>query len=248
MNKCVKKVFSVTGDFVRHIIYPDQIKCIVCETELGEDSVYGLCDRCELKRNSQYCETCGRYLYSLATYCNDCKSSERGFDVARAPIIMEGQAHSIIHNFKYGNSRWLAPYLTEYMADSLVREMWDVDLVLPVPLHQKRERQRGYNQSVLIAKELSKKRGIEYDWQLLVRKVDTPYLARMSRQERAEVIKGAFELMDKKAVKGKRVLLVDDVFTTGATADECARVLKKGGAAWVAVLTFASGAIKVPIV
>ena len=247
MNGIVKKVVSAVGDFARAVVCPDGIKCIVCDSELGEDRLDGLCDKCELKRNTQFCDTCGRYLYSLSTYCNDCKKLKRGFDISRASIVMEGQAHKIIHDFKYGGAKWLAPYLAEYMLDSLMRERWDIDLIIPVPLFKKRERERGFNQSALLAREISNRLNIECAEGVLIRKSETSYLARMTRAERAKIIKGAFEVTDKSVVKGKSTLLVDDVLTTGSTADECATVLKKAKAERVYIIAFACGAVKISL-
>ena len=111
------------------------------------------------------------------------------------------------------------------------------DIVLPVPLHPKRLKERGFNQSGLLAKEFSRMQGLPVSFDLLIRKNWTEPQTRLNRKERLENVKGAFSLCDASAVRGRRVLLIDDVFTTGTTLSECAKTLKKAGASEVHVLT-----------
>ncbi len=114
-----------------------------------------------------------------------------------------------------------------------------MDLIVPVPLHIRRLREREFNQALLLARELSKRTGIPYHERTLRKIKDTPFQTALKGRERRKNVKGAFHVEKREEIKGKTILLVDDVYTTGATVNECARTLLKGGAARVAVLTLA---------
>jgi len=114
-----------------------------------------------------------------------------------------------------------------------------VDLIVPVPLHVRRLRQRGFNQALLLAKELSKRTGIRYGQRVLRKVKDTPFQSTLKGTERRKNIKGAFHVNNTEEARGKSILLVDDVCTTGATVNECARTLLNGGAERVVALTLA---------
>jgi ComF family protein len=115
----------------------------------------------------------------------------------------------------------------------------DYSLIVPVPLHPRRLRQRGFNQSVILAREIVKRCGIAMDFRALRRIVDTESQAGLKKEERRSNIRRAFSIPDPERVRGRRILLVDDVYTTGSTLGECARILLKGGAEAVGALTLA---------
>jgi len=112
-------------------------------------------------------------------------------------------------------------------------------LIMPVPLHWRRLKERGFNQSVILAREVARAHSIHLDFEILKRTNYTKPQTNLSRKQRSTNVKGAFEVADRERVEGKRVVLIDDVYTTGSTVRECARVLIKNGAADVAVLTLA---------
>jgi competence protein ComFC len=116
---------------------------------------------------------------------------------------------------------------------------YPVDVMVPVPLHIRRLRERGFNQALLLVKELSKRAGIPYQERVLRKIKDTPVQITLKKRERSKNLKGAFQVQDQEAIKGKTVVLVDDVYTTGATVNECSRALLAAGAKQVAVLTVA---------
>ena len=127
------------------------------------------------------------------------------------------------------------------MADVLQRH-WrgaSPDLLLPVPLHRQRLRERGFNQALLLAQDLSRRTGIPCNKRILQKKKPTLPQVNLSGPEREKGVRGAFQVTEKKKLKGKSILLVDDVYTTGATVNECSKVLMAGGAERVDVLTLA---------
>ncbi|MCL2377244.1 MAG: ComF family protein [Defluviitaleaceae bacterium] len=146
---------------------------------------------------------------------------------------------NVIHRFKYGGKRML----TRPMAEAIFQHFGkiDADCMVCVPLHEKRAKERGYNQAALLATELSRLMGIAAcDGMLRTR--ETAKQFDLNPEERAANVSGAFALKDGFCAAGKRVLLVDDVFTTGATSDECAKVLMEAGAESVEIVVFAMSA------
>jgi ComF family protein len=147
----------------------------------------------------------------------------------------------LIHRFKYGRKTHVGKMLGRFMADYSypVFIPQDFTLIMPVPLHPARLRKRGFNQSVILARELSKKLSIPMDFMTLKRSVDTEPQVHLGKRERASNVKGAFAVSNSDKITGHKILLVDDVYTTGSTVNECARVLTTNGASSVAILTLA---------
>lgn len=146
----------------------------------------------------------------------------------------------LIKRFKFKDRPRLASPLAGFLARLLREHSLQADLLTFVPLSSRRKRERGYNQAQLLAKSLSLQTGIPWA-ELLLKVKDTPAQSKLPRQKRLANVKGAFVLKGGIDIKGKRVALVDDVLTTGATAGECARLLKMGGAEEIYILTLARG-------
>ncbi len=214
-----------------------------------------LCPACAdnfLPAASPLCPVCGEVFRSRQGedhLCGPCIQSPRKFRKARAAGVYEKGLLKAVHCLKYKGREELARPLGRLLLAAL-REHWqpdEIDLILPVPLHPKRMRMRGFNQSFLLIqswrKILNSNRdsadGIAILPELLKRAKPTLPQTGLGRTRRMKNLRGAFVVKDPKRVKNRRVLLVDDVYTTGATADACAGVLLKNGAAWVDVLTLA---------
>jgi ComF family protein len=163
------------------------------------------------------------------------------FTMARALGAFEGSLQVAIHRWKYEGKTHLTPFFAEWMAEGLNRywEPHSLDFLIPVPLHAQRLRERGFNQALLLAKELSRRTAIPYFKTILKKKKSTLPQVNLSGVEREKGLRGAFQVVEKEELLGKSVLLVDDVYTTGATVNECSKVLVKGGARKVGVLTLA---------
>ena len=173
--------------------------------------------------------------------CGDCIDNKRYFRIARAFGIYDGTLLKGIHLLKYGKKTRLAGPLGMLLQETFSR-FWDkqmIDLIVPVPLHIKRLRNRGFNQALLLFSKWAAIDGIPYDPRVIKRPKRTIPQTNLSRKERKKNVRGAFEIRSPVAIKGKRIILVDDVYTTGSTVNECARILMKGGAAVVDVLTLA---------
>jgi ComF family protein len=222
-------------------------KCLLCGGTPGNHLQDRPCPAC-LSRikffSSPRCPRCGIGFVSPSEsdhLCSGCLTEERYFARARAVCLYEGLIVETICRYKYGGvtrlARPLGSLLTEYRDPEF--SLQDFDLILPVPLHPQRLRERGFNQSLLLARRLSRKHSIPLNFTALQRSRSTRPQAEVSGSERRTNVRGAFLVQQPEAVAGRRVLLVDDVFTTGATVRECAKVLIRAGARWVDVLTLA---------
>ena len=175
--------------------------------------------------------------------CYHCSYAEPHFTRARCAARFEGVLPRLIHAFKYDDALWLGGNLSE-----LLHACWTThfaerpcDAVVAVPLHPARRRSRGYNQAQVLAAGLARRLGIPLWGGVLHRVRATETQTHLTARQRLHNVTGAFESDRRRQLAGRRVLLVDDVMTTGATVGECARALKKGGATEVLVLTLARG-------
>lgn len=220
---------------ITETLFPSDIKCIVCGREIRPNR-YGLCDECKLEINENYCLRCGRHKVGIGDYCGECADRSLHFDEARSAVNYEGNSKALVHRLKFGNAAYLAQVISQYLLDVLLLADWNADCITFVPLHKTGKRKRGYNQAELIARCLAERIDMPCV-DLLEKNKRTPNQARLSGAQRMENIKGVFSVKTKPP---ERIILIDDVLTTGSTADECSKVLKKAGALVVYVLTFAS--------
>jgi ComF family protein len=184
------------------------------------------------------CKTCGMPLEATEqTTCGACLAKPPRIQRTRAAVAYGELARSLAIRLKYGRKVAVARTMARYMAP-LVSDAGD-RLLIPVPLHRTRLWNRGFNQSALVARELSRTLGITADPLALRRTRRTPPLKGMSPIQRRRTVAGAFGVRDKAAIAGKTVILIDDVLTTGSTAEACARTLKRAGAARVELVSWA---------
>jgi ComF family protein len=169
--------------------------------------------------------------------CGLCRRGLSGFDAAYSFGFYDGRLQHLVQLFKYGNLPTLAKPFGELLARALPRDT-RFDLVVPMPMHWRRKLTRGYNQADLLARELCRRSGLPYR-AAVKRTKATPPQAGLTGAKRRSNVAEAFQVRDPAAVKGRRILLIDDVLTTGASAGACARVLKSAGAGSVTVLTVA---------
>lgn len=226
------------------LFYPAD--CRLCAAPLEEVSRIPVCPDC-LRRPQPfqaefYCIGCrtpflNQFPLDAEGKCALCRLGVRGFDDAYCFGQYEGALRDLIHLYKYAGVQTLAPPLAQYMAAALPRDL-RFDGIAPVPLHWRRRWQRGFNQSELLARGLSRRTGLPV-MQLLRRVRPTSVQAGLSNSSRRRNVDHAFRCAQPGAAKGKRILLVDDVMTTGSTGAACALALKQAGAARVTLLTAA---------
>jgi len=236
-------------DWLFDWLYPP--RCRACRGRiLGRDAEY-FCEHC--REHIQLvghplCNVCGRPFPDASGddhECGVCLERPPQFIAARAwacyPREDDHPLREVVQKFKYARKVSLGRPLGRLMArgcQEFLREI-DADVIVPVPLYPKRLRWRGFNQSVLLAREVSRAYGIPMDPFLLQRRRETAAQTRLAEEERRRNVRGAFKLDPDRPIRGKRVLIVDDVYTSGATVNECSRTLKQGGAKEIYVLTLA---------
>ena len=171
--------------------------------------------------------------------CGRCLAEPPPFDRLRAAVAYGEIARAVALKLKYGGRPGVAETMARFMERHL--DPADAPLLAPVPLHRWRIWRRGYNQAALIAGALARRAGLEARLDLLERPKATPVLRGMNPRQRSEAVRGAFRVnpRHKAALKGRKVILVDDVYTSGATANACARVLRRAGAARIEILCWA---------
>ncbi len=195
---------------------------------------------------SPWCDHCGYSFVSKAVdpegaLCGACRRGFYRFDLARAYGPFQEPLKEIIHQLKYQSHPSLARPLAARMAAvyEVQRDRLDSDCVVPVPLHSLRQRQRGFNQALEISRHFCAQTGVNLEPRWLLRTRATQVQAGLSRRARRLNVHGAFEVRRAAKVRGCSLLLIDDVFTTGATLNECAKILKENGVRKVTVLTVA---------
>lgn len=216
--------------------------CVSCHTRIADQKMW-ICGRCYDNLSflpAQYCEKCG--YPTEAGECSNCAENSYVFTQALSVFMFEDPARSMVHALKYSGLSEIADWFGNQMFKHILAEkqFTEIDLVTAIPLHRVRRRDRGFNQSDLIAKALAKRINKPYSGSVLVRKLNTLSQTILDAKTRRKNIKGAFRI-GKTSPAGKSILLIDDVFTTGTTVNEAARVMLDSGAKEVFVMTACHG-------
>ena len=221
--------------------------CPVCRARLGEERRGPLCGGCWSavgRLAPPWCRVCGGIAgpgLAPLPLCAACRRRPPGFDYARAAACYDGVVREALHAFKF-RGRWtLAAPLGDLLVEAVAGRLPDgnPDLLLPVPLHPRRERERGFNQASLLARRVGRSLGCPVREAVLTRVVATRSQTELDAAARRANVRNAFEVRRPALVAGRHVVLVDDVLTTGATLSECARRLREAGASRVGALTVA---------
>lgn len=227
------------------ILFPSY--CRLCSAYLESPEERVVCHNCwqSIKlEKAAFCLSCGRFFDGVDEphLCSSCLQEKPPFSVHRSCGRYRGKLKDIVLLCKFHNLPILADGIARIIFDRFKKEealWWDVDAIVPVPLHPKRERMRGYNHARIIAKKFAELAGIATLDKQLMKVKNVPPQMSLAVADRFKSVKGAFAVENNRGIKGKVLLLVDDVYTTGATVCECTRVLLEGGARDVRVLTVA---------
>jgi ComF family protein len=230
-----------------NFIYPEV--CQLCGNGRATPAEGYVCAQCWLQVRfirAPFCDRCGLPFAGHITTkfdCTNCHEMELHFTSARSAVVARGVVLEVIHRFKYQQAQWFEPFLADLLvraaAPELCRAKWDY--IVPVPLHPLKQRERSFNQAERMARALSVRAGIPLHNQLLRRRHATRTQTLLTRAERAANVRRAFALRPGVKLRGERLVLVDDVFTTGATTSACAAALVQAGAGAVCVWTVARG-------
>lgn len=231
-----------------NILYP--VKCPFCGviTSAGAEkrnSHNGICAECRKKIKyitEPRCKKCGKPVSrEESEYCFDCTGKKHSFEEGRSLWIHKAPVDQAVYAFKYQNRRIYGKTFGAELAEQYGKYLRkkEIDVIMPVPLHKKRRKNRGYNQAEILANELGKRTGIPVDGKSLKRIKETSPQKKLNDKGRKQNIKGAFAVDGN--VTGKTIVLVDDIYTTGSTLDEAARTLYRNGAEKVYFLTISIG-------
>ena len=242
--KSLKPWFEAALGFV----YPHV--CQICgrEPATADDGFVGPCCRQKVRFiTPPFCERCGLpYPGDLTTAfeCSNCRELELHFSSARSAVVAKSVVLEAIHRYKYQRALWFENFLADLLireAAPGLREQGGWDFIVPVPLHPLKFREREFNQAARLAAPLAAATGIPLNEKILQRIAATATQTLLTRDERATNMKNAFAVRPHLRLTGQKIVLVDDVFTTGATPSACARALRDAGAAEVCVWTLARG-------
>lgn len=227
MKTVLKKIISNVYDSV----YPP--RCPVCDAVLYKKETIDrpkLCKGCVGKIiyiNQPSCMKCGKQLEDETEYCHDCLKYTHLYERGVAAFSYSKDIKRSLYSFKYENRREYVEFYADTIVDKYghVISSWKPDVMVPVPLHPSKYRKRGYNQAEILANAISARTGIPVDTNILKRKRNTRAQKELDDKDRISNIKGAF-ILGQNGVKYRKILLVDDIYTTGTTIDECSRVLR----------------------
>lgn len=241
-------MFSGLLKGLKDLIYPNC--CLVCKNRVKATKEQHLvCPGCweKIEKNlPPFCAACGRHLDAEAiakNTCANCKNVKFYFDRAFSPCPYTGTVKKLIREFKYGGKDYLGDPLGSIM-NTFIRDynlpIQHLDLIIPVPLHQSRQREREFNQAEILSRQIGKKFDKEILTDGFIRNKPTRTQTELTPQERLRNVEQSFLVSKPRLIKDKNLLLIDDVLTTGATANEAAKSLKEAGAKIVLLMTLAN--------
>jgi ComF family protein len=230
---------------ISDIFFPNV--CPICEKIIaGEDIVCADCKKSVPIIKEPKCQKCGKQLINdESLYCEDCTENRHCFDRGVCIFEYKNELKQSLYKFKYKNKRCFGEFYGSIgicVYGGLLKQ-WNIELIVPVPMYNKKRKKRGYNQATVFGEFLSSKTGIALDDRSLVRIRNTKAQKGLNKDERYNNLKNAFAL-DKSRLKNvSNVLLVDDIYTTGSTVNECASLLKAAGVKRVYFMCIASGRV-----
>ena len=238
-----RPITTIAKNFI-NLLYP--LHCAGCKTPLEALNGSGICRSCDrqIKRNPRpYCALCGRSVRSANELCGECARTAPAFDRAWSAYLYEGVLKELIHLFKYRGKLALSGALSDKLI-AFIKDNEEViegiDIITFVPLHNSWLNERDYNQSGILAAAISREFKIPVS-KAIEKTFKTRRQNELSRDGRLANLAGAFRIKEESDIDGLKILLIDDVMTTGATLNECAKTLKSAGAGEVRCLTLARG-------
>jgi ComF family protein len=230
------------------VLFPSH--CCACDQIISKEGIF--CQECWTKLRfitDPKCPICSHpfevTIAGMQPWCGSCLTKRPSYNKAVVALRYDGVIAKVISDFKYRDQTFLAEKLATLLWNRASSQIGAFDLVVAVPMHQQKLRQRKFNQVVLLGKKLAKKSGAKFFPNLLLKVKDTAPQASLKQRERRKNLKRAFLVNPKfrdeiaSEIKGKKILLIDDVITTGATIESCAKELKRRGAAKIVVLAIA---------
>ena len=230
------------GHIVKDGLYPKS--CPMCDKILKKNQL--ICHKCSEKLeyiDEPKCKKCGKQLDDMRVeYCEDCRRYHHDYKMGIGVFAYNDMVSKSIYRFKYYNRRTYAECYGAAIALRCGEKIkgWQADVIIPVPIHKRKMIKRGYNQAELIARVVGEKMNIAVDERCLLRTVNTRPQKEMNKSERVQNLKKAFVVAEG-AIKFKKIILIDDIYTTGSTIDACARALLEAGAKEIYFISLSIG-------
>ena len=239
----MKNKLTKIKDYLLNLIFPSNIKCIFCEQELNIDAVFNTCPNCvkSLPFIKSCCDRCGTSISEdVLGVCEKCKNTNYNFVQARSVFSYNSLPLKLVRKVKFRSKKIFIESMAKYLFDYYSTWNISVDFVTYVPMHPKQEKLRGFNQAKLLAKEFSNLANLTAI-SCCSKVLNTPNQRQLSFAKRQENVKDSFKFNKEfcSLIKGKTLLIIDDVFTTGATTSELSKTIISAGAKACYVLTFA---------
>lgn len=253
ISKLVPNNIKEITKILINYIYPRNITCIICDNPIKLTNSYSLCRNCfkELKFILDGCSKCGKPILNRNLEreslidCNYCYNKTFYFDKVISCIEYDDISKKLVLDFKYKSKTYLCRYIALLMKEKLLLEDIKFDYILFVPLHKKRLKQRGFNQSEKIANKLGELLDIPVI-DCISREKNTKRLYRLNKEEREKELKNGFKVKENiNLIKNKNILLIDDIFTTGSTSNEISKVLKINSVNSICILTLLTTCVDV---
>lgn len=225
------------------LLYPR--RCPICQEILTKraEKICSVCRKKVVPLGEPICKICGKPVWNARQEsCPDCAGNKHFFTKGRAAFLYEKEIRQSVYRFKFQNKREYGDFYSSELVRLYGREIltWKPDVIIPVPMYKKKQRQRGYNQAETLAKEIGKKLSLPVDAKYLKRVRPTIPQKELGKKEREINLKNAFKTSEN-AVKLEKVLLIDDIYTTGVTMDEAAKALLRSGVKEVRFLVLCTG-------
>lgn len=240
---------------VIQFLFPDNLVCHFCDVELPPNAEEPICEQCNQELvflEGHLCRKCGRHIAEAydqyepyAFKCKECQEQFHFFAKHRSYTLYDGKIKDALMGLKYKRQVYQGVFLGKKLAQ-LIRsdvELQNFDFVVPVPAHYRRQLKRGYNQSEILANQMCRALDVQKSVKMIKRTRSTKKLKNLGRESRKMMLKSVFLVKSewKERVKGKTVMLVDDIYTTGATLNACSQVLYEAGADKIVCVTVARG-------
>lgn len=224
---------------LEEVFFNLKLTCNACGVENKEGF---FCEKCakELPFNEVFCNKCGRSTINKENFCNSCQGQESHFDKARSIFKYQEPINVMIKRLKYNHKKYISQIFSPILSYQILTNFSDTDFIINVPMHKKDKFFRGYNQTEILAKQISKITNIPFKNNIFKKDIRTKRQATLNKEQRKANLKKAFVLTDKKGVKDKIITIIDDIMTTGSTIETLAEKLIKAKAKKVYVLTIAS--------
>lgn len=225
----LKTTINKMAKFLSDLLFPENLKCIFCGTDIPNFDEKPYCENCEKQialNDGNRCMICDQPIHNEAKVCDFCQKDKRFFKKAFCPFLYDGAVKNAILKLKFSNRRYLAKPLAKFIAKRIQDSKTQIDLVTYVPMTRKSEKKRSFNQSKLLATEISELLGVPLI-STLVKVKDVKNQKDLNFQERKRNIRDCFKLENPKMKSVGNILIVDDVITTCATINTCAAILSK---------------------